>query len=81
MEKNITYSSVNLSVAFLYLCLYKEGEFDIDDGQRKGDRYGWDVGVVYCEGININKALMENNLAVIYSKLKHMAERYGLKIT
>ncbi|HEX6294152.1 MAG TPA: thermonuclease family protein, partial [Nitrososphaeraceae archaeon] len=49
------------------LCLNKKGEVDIDDGQRRGDRYGREVGIVYCDGVNINKALVENNLAVIYS--------------
>ena len=49
------------------LCLNKKGEVDIDDGQRRGDRYGREVGVVYCDGINLNKELMENNLAILYS--------------
>jgi endonuclease YncB( thermonuclease family) len=48
------------------LCLDKEGEVDIDDGQRRGDRYGRDIEIVYCDGINLNAALMENNLARIY---------------
>ena len=29
------------------ICLNKKGEVDIDDGQRRGDRYGREVGVVY----------------------------------
>ncbi|MGE5634300.1 MAG: thermonuclease family protein [Deltaproteobacteria bacterium] len=56
------------------LCLNKNGEVDIDDGQRRGDRYGREVGIVYCDGININKALMENNLAVIYSRYCEISE-------
>ena len=56
------------------LCLNKKGEVDIDDGQRRGDRYGREVGVVYCDGINLNKALMENNLAIIYSKYCDISE-------
>ena len=56
------------------LCLNKKGQVDIDDGQRRGDRYGREVGVVYCDGINLNKALMENNLAVIYSKYCEISE-------
>ena len=47
------------------LCLGKKGELDIDDGQRRGDRYGREVGVVYCDGLNINEKLMDNNLAKI----------------
>ena len=49
------------------VCLNKKGEVDIDDGQRRGDRYGREVGVVYCDGINLNKALMEHNLSKIYT--------------
>ncbi len=56
------------------LCLYKKGEVDIDDGQRRGDRYGRDIGVVYCDGININKALVENNLAIIYFRYCDISE-------
>lgn len=56
------------------LCLNKNGEVDIDDGQRRGDRYGREVGIVYCDGININKALVENNLAVIYSRYCEISE-------
>jgi micrococcal nuclease len=47
------------------LCLGKKGELDVDSGQRRGDRYGREVGVVYCDGININDKLMSNNLARI----------------
>ena len=28
------------------LCLNKKGEIDIDDGQRRGDRYGREIGIV-----------------------------------
>jgi hypothetical protein len=47
------------------LCLGKKGELDVDSGQRRGDRYGREVGVVYCDGINMNDKLMSNNLARI----------------
>jgi endonuclease YncB( thermonuclease family) len=47
------------------LCLGKKGELDVDGGQRRGDRYGREVGVVYCDGINMNDKLMSNNLARI----------------
>jgi micrococcal nuclease len=56
------------------LCLNKKGEVDIDDGQRRGDRYGREVGVVYCNGINLNKALMDNNLASIYIEYCDISE-------
>jgi hypothetical protein len=47
------------------LCLGKKGELDVDSGQRRGDRHGREVGVVYCDGINMNDKLMSNNLARI----------------
>jgi micrococcal nuclease len=56
------------------LCLNKNVEVDIDDGQRRGDRYGREVGVVYCDGINLNKKLIENNLATIYSTYCDISE-------
>jgi micrococcal nuclease len=56
------------------LCLDKKGEVDIDDGQRRGDRYGRDIGVVYCDGINLNSALMKNNLARIYTDYCDISE-------
>jgi endonuclease YncB( thermonuclease family) len=56
------------------LCLNKKGEVDIDDGQRRGDRYGRDIGIVYCDSININAALMENNLARIYLEYCDISE-------
>jgi len=56
------------------LCLNKKGEVDIDDGQRRGDRYGREVGIIYCDGINVNKALIENNLAIIYSRYCEISE-------
>ena len=56
------------------LCLKKEGQVDIDDGQHRGDRYGRDIGIVYCDGINLNAALMENNLARIYMEYCDISE-------
>lgn len=47
------------------LCLGKKGELDVDSGQITGDRYGREVGVVYCDGINMNEKLMSNNLGRI----------------
>ncbi len=56
------------------LCLNKIGEIDIDDGQRRGDRYGREIGIVYCDGINLNAALMKNNLAKIYTDYCDISE-------
>jgi len=56
------------------LCLNKKGQVDIDDGQRRGDRYGRDIGIVFCDGININKALVDNNLAKIYTEYCDISE-------
>jgi micrococcal nuclease len=56
------------------LCLNKKGEVDIDNGQRRGDRYGREVGVVYCDGINVNKALVDNNLTKIYTEYCDISE-------
>ena len=56
------------------LCLNKKGEIDIDDGQRRGDRYGREIGIVYCDGINLNAALMKNNLAKIYTDYCDISE-------
>ena len=47
------------------LCFGKNGELDVDSGQRRGDRHGREVGVVYCDGVNMNEKLMSNNLARI----------------
>ena len=45
---------------------HKEVEVDIyDSHQRRGDRHGREVGIVYCDGINVNKALMENKIVRI----------------
>jgi micrococcal nuclease len=56
------------------LCLNKKGQVDIDDGQRRGDRYGRDIGVVFCDGVNINKALVDNNLARIFTEYCDISE-------
>jgi micrococcal nuclease len=56
------------------LCLGKKAELDIDDGQRRGDRYGREIGVVYCDGLNINEKLMENKLAKILTEYCDISE-------
>ncbi|MGD1835024.1 MAG: thermonuclease family protein [Nitrososphaeraceae archaeon] len=47
------------------LCQNKEAQVDIDDGQRGGDRYGREIGVVYCDNVNINNELIQNSLGFI----------------
>ena len=47
------------------LCLGKKGELDVDSGQRRGDRYGREIGVVYCDGVNVNDKLVANKMARI----------------
>ena len=59
---------------FKKLCLDKKGEVDIDDGERRGDRYGRDIGVVFCDSINVNKELMDNNLPRIYTEYCDVSE-------
>ena len=47
------------------LCQDKNAQVDIDDGQRGGDRYGREIGVVYCDNVNINNELIKNSLGII----------------
>lgn len=56
------------------LCLGKKGQLDVDDGQRRGDRYGREIGVVYCDGLGINEKLMDNKLATILSEYCDISE-------
>jgi Staphylococcal nuclease homologue len=55
-------------------CLGKKGELDVDDGQRRGDRYGREIGIVYCDGLNINEELMGNHLAKILTEYCDVSE-------
>jgi len=55
-------------------CLGKKGELDVDDGQRRGDRYGREIGIVYCNGININEKLMSEGLARILTDYCDVSE-------
>jgi micrococcal nuclease len=55
-------------------CLGKKGELNVDDGQRRGDRYGRELGVVYCNGINLNEKLMDNHLAKILTDYCDISE-------
>lgn len=56
------------------LCLGKKGELDVDNGQRRGDRYGREVGVVYCDGVNINAKIMANKMARILTEFCDITE-------
>jgi micrococcal nuclease len=51
-----------------------KGDVNIDNEHRRGDRYGRDIGIVYCDGINLDAALMENNLARIYTEYCNISE-------
>jgi micrococcal nuclease len=56
------------------LCLGKKGELDVDNGQRRGDRYGREIGVVYCDGLNANEKLMNSKLARILTEFCDISE-------
>jgi endonuclease YncB( thermonuclease family) len=56
------------------LCLGKKGELDVDDGQRRGDRYGREIGIVYCNGVNLNEKLMDEQLARILTDYCEISE-------
>lgn len=56
------------------LCLGKKGELDVDDGQRRGDRYGREIGIVYCNGVNLNEKLMDEQLAKILTDYCDVSE-------
>jgi len=58
------------------LCLDKNGEVDIDDGQRQGS-FGRQIGVVYCDGINLNSELMSKGYAVILTQFCDISEFSG----
>ena len=56
------------------LCLSKKGELDVDDGQRRGDRYGREIGIVYCDGVNLNEKLVDEGLAKILTDYCDISE-------
>lgn len=56
------------------LCLGGDAEVDIDDGQRGGDRYGREVGVVYCNGVNVNSELLKKGYAITYTDYCDISE-------
>ena len=55
------------------LCLGENAEVDMDDGQRLGS-FGREIGVVYCDGKNLNEQLMENNLGIIDTRFCEKSE-------
>jgi len=58
------------------LCLGKNGEVDIDDGQRQGS-FGRQIGVVYCDGVNLNSELMSKGYAHIITEFCDVSEFSG----
>lgn len=56
------------------LCLNENAEVDMDDGQRGGDRFGRDIGIVYCDGVNVNSELIDKDLAIIYTEYCEISE-------
>ncbi len=56
------------------ICLGKKGELDVDSGQRRGDRHGREIGVVYCDGVNTNEKLMTGKLATILVEFCDISE-------
>jgi len=56
------------------LCLGNGAEVDIDDGQRGGDRYGREVGVVCCNGVNVNSELLKKGHAITYTDYCDVSE-------
>ncbi|TLX86877.1 MAG: thermonuclease family protein [Thaumarchaeota archaeon] len=55
------------------LCLGHDAEVDIDDGQRGGDRYGREVGLVYCR-VNVNSELLKKGYAITYTDYCDVSE-------
>lgn len=55
------------------LCLDRYGEVDIDDGQRQGS-FGREIGVVYCDGVNLNSELMSKGFAIISTEFCEISE-------
>lgn len=53
-------------------CLNKNAEADPDNNQ--GLSYGRTVAVVHCEGVNINKAILDNDFADIYENFCDVSE-------
>ena len=53
-------------------CLDKNSEVDPDNNQ--GLTYGRTVAVVYCEGVNVNEAILDNGFADVYQDFCDVSE-------
>jgi len=53
-------------------CLDKNAEVDPDNNQ--GLTYGRTVAVVYCEGVNVNEAILDNGFADVYQDFCDVSE-------
>ncbi len=53
-------------------CLDKNAEVDPDNNQ--GLTYGRTVAVVYCEGVNVNEAILNNGFADVYQDFCDVSE-------
>ncbi|MDN5846126.1 MAG: thermonuclease family protein [Candidatus Nitrosocosmicus sp.] len=53
-------------------CLNKNAEVDPDNNQ--GLTYGRTVAVVYCEGVNVNEAILDNGFADVYQDFCDVSE-------
>jgi micrococcal nuclease len=53
-------------------CLDKNAEVDPDNNQ--GLTYGRIVAVVYCEGVNVNEAILDNGFADVYQDFCDVSE-------
>jgi micrococcal nuclease len=53
-------------------CLDKNAEVDPDNNQ--GLTYGRIVAVVYCEGVNVNEAILDNGFADVYQDFCYVSE-------
>ena len=58
------------------LCLGNNGEVDIDDGQRQGS-FGREIGVIYCDGVNLNSELMSKGYGDILTQFCDVSEFSG----
>jgi hypothetical protein len=53
------------------LCLGKNGELDVGDGQRRGDKYGREIWMVYFNGVNINEKRLSMDRGLPIWKIHH----------
>ena len=54
------------------MCLEKNALVDPDDNQDKS--YGRIVGVLYCDGSNVNAEILDKDLASIYGSFCSVSE-------